>query len=82
MLPHIGTYMDHQEKTQRKPYEGIGFILLDGSLATGFSRVECQYVSVADVVLAYTGRRKFADQSWLTALHKEEPMLEQTGAAP
>lgn len=56
------------EETQREPYKSIGFFLPDGSPARGFSSVECQYVSMAEVVSAYASRRKVVDQSWLPAL--------------
>lgn len=58
-------------KTARRPYEAIRFFLPDGSRVSGIPQIECQYVSVADVVTAYAGRAKLSDQSWLPALHAD-----------
>ncbi|MGY6550472.1 MAG: LlaJI family restriction endonuclease [Erythrobacter sp.] len=55
-------------QTARQPYEAIRFHLPDGSRATSIPQIECQYISIYDVVEAYAGRAKLADQSWLTAL--------------
>lgn len=78
----VNAFLFPSNETQRKPFESIDFFLPDGSPAAGFSSVECQYVSMTDVVFAYAGRRKLVDQSWLLALHKEEPVLEHAGLVP
>ncbi|WIW95467.1 LlaJI family restriction endonuclease [Altererythrobacter rubellus] len=57
------------ETTCRNPYKAIRFFLPDGSPASGFPPVECQFVSVPEVVTAYASRGKLADQSWLPALY-------------
>lgn len=56
-------------ESARKPYDAISFFLPDGSRASGIPKIECQYVSISDVVAAYAGRRKLSDQSWLHALY-------------
>lgn len=56
--------------TCREPYRDVQLRLPDGSIAAGFPHVDCQYVSIGEVVAAYAGRRKLQDQAWLHALGK------------
>lgn len=55
-------------ETHRDAFRTIRFMLPDGSMADGFSPIECQYVSIAEVVDAYASGAKLADQQWLVDL--------------
>lgn len=53
------------EQTRRDPYHQIRFIMPDGTDAEGFPPIDCQYVSIANVIDAYARGTKLDDQKWL-----------------
>lgn len=55
-------------ETSREPFQRAEFVLTDGSIAPNFSPVQCQYVSMQDVVEGYASRCKLIDQTWLEGL--------------
>lgn len=64
----VNAFIFPGETTARSPFSVITFDLPDGSLATDFPRVCCQYVSVGEVIRAYAAREGLAEQGWLGSL--------------
>lgn len=67
-LEIINAFLFPAEETHRDVYQHITVTLPDGSPVSGFPRVKCQYLSMHDVIAAYSRRGLLVEQDWLSGL--------------
>lgn len=67
-LKIVNAFLFPARQTHRDIYQHITVTLPDGTPASGFPQVECQYLSMSDVITAYSRRGLLEQQDWLTTL--------------